>query len=121
VTALLELINGATPETYGLEILIVSGTGLTVTGGEVTSNGWVIGSNTPPVVGGVISGTQLIGAATSTLATNEQGTLSVSGAISQPLLPIGAPVVIKVVLLDIGGVAVLNALAFTSLSVLELP
>ncbi len=126
VTAMLDLINGATPEAYALVAEIVTGTGLTVTGGETgtptfsPSNGWVIGSSpNPPVVGGVVTDTNILGAATITLAANENGSLTVS-AISQPL-PVGVPVVIKFVLEDTGGVADLTTLEFTSLSILELP
>ena len=113
--------NGATAETYGMSASIFNGTGLTVTGGENSSNGWISGSNTPPVVGGAgIVQAQILGVGIVALAINGQGSLSLSG-ISQPL-PIGVPVAIEVFLTEVGGGhPIAGPLAFFALSVLELP
>lgn len=121
VTATLAVINGATPDTYGLATTIFSGTGLTVSGGEALNNGWVLGSNTPPVVGGAgVAFDQLVGEAILALAASGQGTLSAAAAISQPL-PVGVPVAVEVALIELGGGNPVATLAFVSLSVLELP
>jgi hypothetical protein len=113
------LQNGAGADTYALAMEIIPGTGLSVSGGETTSNGWVIGSGTPPVIGGTI-GSPVIGVeALTALAGNADGSLTPSG-FSQPL-PIGVPVVIAVVLTEVAGGNALVQLAFTNLSVMELP
>lgn len=119
-TALLDITNGATGDTYGLSLAVFSGTGLSVTGGAVTSNGWVLGSTVPPVVGGAgVALEGLLGSSTDTLGANAQGTLAVAAAISQPL-PVGVPVVIEAIIDSLAGHP-LAAIAFTSLSILELP
>lgn len=121
VGASLDIQNGATADTYGMSAIIFNGTGLTVSGGENSSNDWFSGSNTPPVVGGagIVQG-PIIGVAIEALAINGQGSLAVSG-ISQPL-PVGVPVAIEVFLTEVGGGNPLaGPIAFFSLSVLELP
>ena len=121
VSALLGVSNGASPDTYELGMAIFSGTGLTVTGGSVTSNGWVMGTTVPPVVGGSgVALAQLIGVSVNTLPANASGDFAIGAAISQPL-PVGIPVVIELLLLEVGGGNSLSAVAFSSLSVLELP
>lgn len=121
-TAILSIVNGATPEPYALEMSIDTGTGLSVTGGESSSNGWVVGSNTPPVVGGsgIVSPEQILGICSIELLANGQGTVSVASAISQPV-PVGVPVVVKVAIGSTSGTSPLTTLLFSSLSVLELP
>jgi len=121
VTALLDIGNGGTPETYGMAVAVATGTNLSVTGGASTSNGWVIGSTVPPVVGGSgITLPQDLGISTEALAAGAVGDLAVAAAISQPL-PVGVPVVIEILLNEAGGGHALASLAFTSLSILELP
>jgi len=120
VNALLDLQNGATPETYGLVATVYDGPGLTVTGGASTSNGWVIGSTVPPIIGGTPNVNQILGGAQVALGANALGNLSITGVISQPL-PVGVPVVIEILLNQIGGGHPLAAELFTSLSILELP
>jgi hypothetical protein len=120
-TALLDLSNGASADTYAIGVAIATGTNLTVTGGAGTSDGWVIGSTVPPIVGGTgVALSQLLGTSTQFLAATDQGDLAVAAAISQPL-QIGVPVVIEVMLSELGGGHALANLAFTSLSALELP
>lgn len=121
VTALLTLANGAAPETYAMAVQIATGTGLSVTGGEVTSNGWVIGSLVPPVIGGAgIAIVQGLGSVAQAVAASGSGDLAIASAISQPL-PVGVPFIIEVVLTELGGGNSIDQLAFTSLSVIELP
>ena len=123
ITAMLGLLNGATPDTYAATAAIDTGTGLSVTAGSgsITSNGWIMGATAPvdpPVVGGAISSTSLLGTAGAALVGAENGSIVIS-AISQPLF-VGVPVVIRIELGTIGGQS-LNALDVTSLSVMELP
>jgi hypothetical protein len=120
-TALLGLVNGAAPETYGLVVGIATGTGLSVTGGSSASNGWIVGSTVPILIGGTPTLTQVFGESAVALAASGQGSLNVAAAISQPL-PVGVPVVIEVLLTEIGGGHALSGQSvFSSLSALELP
>ena len=119
VSASLGLLNGATPDIYAADTFIVPGTGLSVTGGEVTVNGWVVGSNTPPVLGGVLGSNALTLVSVASVAGGALGALLTFG-MSQPL-PIGVPVIVAVVMGETGGGHALAALAATNLSVLELP
>ena len=120
-SALLDLVNGATGDTYGMAVAVYSGTDLSVSGGATTSNGWVIGSTVPPVIGGTgVTLEGLLGSSVEALAASAQGDLAVAAAISQPL-PVGVPVVIGVLIDELGGGHALTNLSFTSLSALELP
>lgn len=121
VTALLNVINGASPDTYGMAVEIVTGTSLSVSGGESASDGWVVGSNTPPVVGGVgLATAQFLGISSKTTAANAQTDLNVAAAVSQPV-SVGVPVVVQVVLSEVGGGNPIAELVFSSMSILELP
>jgi hypothetical protein len=121
-TALLDLINGAAPETYAMAIAVATGTNLSVTGGESTSDGWVIGSTTPPVIGG--TGVAILGelgtSVVALAAAGSQGDLAVAAAIFSQSLQIGVPVVIEVLITELGGGNALAGIAFTSLSAIEL-
>ena len=118
VSAGISLVNGATPDDYAAVALVVPGTGLSVTGGSTTVDGWVMGSTVPPVVGGLLGTPSPIGEAVAAVAGNATGTLLCFG-ISSPL-QVGIPVVITVSLNSVGGSA-LTTIAIVNLSVLELP
>ena len=62
----------------------------------------------------------IIGSAIAAIAGGASGTLLTFG-ISQPLLPVGVPVVIFILLAEVGGGNALADLGFINLSVLELP
>lgn len=119
ISSNLLLQNGTGADTYALAMEILPGTGLSISGGEATSNGWVMGSATPPVVGGT-TGAPVLGIETLTaLAGNASGSLAPFG-LSQPL-PIGVPVVIIAILAEVAGGNALAQLAIANLSVMELP
>jgi hypothetical protein len=120
VSATLAMTNGATPDDYTTIAYVVPGTGLSVTGGASTINGWVVGSTVPPLIGGVTGAPMIIGSAIAAIAGGASGTLLTFG-ISQPLLPVGVPVVIFILLAEVGGGHALADLGFINLSVLELP
>jgi hypothetical protein len=120
VASTIGFINGAVAETYGLVGEILTGTGLSVTGGAVTTDGWVMGSTVPPVIGGAgVVTAQIMGEGVDAILANTDGGLS-TFAISQPLA-VGTPVVIRIGLLQIGGGNEIATLAILNLSVLELP
>lgn len=112
--------NGANGDTYAVAMEVDPGTGLTVTGGSDTSDGWVMGSTVPPVVGGAVGSPILAIEDLVTLATSQSGTLTVFG-ISTPPQPIGVPLVVTVILGETGGSHALDQIAITNLSVMELP
>jgi hypothetical protein len=98
------------------------GTDLAVTGGAATSDGWVMGSTVPPVVGGTPGTTQLaLQSNSEALANGESAVLSVFGISPAPPLPLGVPAVVQVLIAQAGGGHALAALAFLNLTVLELP
>ena len=119
IAASLALANDVTGDTYALGAEIFTGTGLTVTGGAVTTNGWVMGSTVPPVIGGASVFNQLVGEAAETVVASGQASLNLFG-ISQPV-PVGVPVVILVALTEVGGGHAVTSLDFINLSVIELP
>jgi hypothetical protein len=122
ISAILVIVNGVNAEQYTLAMTISPGTGLTVTGGAATSDGWVMGSTVPPVIGGVTGATQLalqdIGPS---IGNGIFSTLSVFGISPAPALPLGVPAVVQVLLGQAGGGHALAQLAFVNLTVLELP
>ena len=120
VTAGLLLTNGGVAETYGLSVAIAAGAGLSVSGGAGSSNGWFYGTTVPPTVGGAPTPVQVPGTSAQALAIGAVGSLSVASAISQPLL-VGVPVVVEIVLSELGSGHSLASIAITSLSILELP
>ncbi len=120
VSATVAVQNGANPETYSMGLLIFTGTGLTVTGGEATVDGWVIGSNTPPIVGGVIGAPVATVGDFTALATGEEGALA-NFAVSTPPQPLGVPVVAAVVLSELGGGNPLAQISIANISIMELP
>jgi hypothetical protein len=120
VSATIGMTNGVTPDIYTTIAYVVPGTGLSVTGGASTINGWVVGSTVPPLIGGVTGVPVPISSAVAAIAGGASGTLLPFG-ISQPLLPVGVPVVIFMDLSETGGGNALADLGFVNLSVLELP
>ena len=120
VSATIGMTNGATPDIYTTIAYVVPGTGLSVTGGASTINGWVVGSTVPPLIGGVTGVPVPISSASSAIAGGEIGTLLPFG-ISEPPLQVGVPVVIFMDLSETGGGNALADLGFINLSVLELP
>lgn len=111
--------NGGTADTYAMALEILPGTGLSVSGGEVTENGWVMGTVTPPVIGGVTGSPVLALESLTALAGSASGSLSAYG-ISPPL-PVGDPVVAVILMTQIGGGHSLSQVVFSNISILELP
>lgn len=111
--------NGGTGDTYVLGLGAGPGTGLTVTGGEITVNGWVAGTNTPPVVGGTPGTPVLAVQAYTPLLASASGSFDVFG-ISDPL-PIGVPSVVLLSMTQVGGGHSLAQLAIADVTVMELP
>jgi phosphoribosylcarboxyaminoimidazole (NCAIR) mutase len=105
----------------GMEL--VPYTNPTVTGGDTTVDGWVMGTTSLPVVGGTPGSTTLaLEAFTPSLIAGAPGSMQVFGISDQVTpLPIGVPVVIAVLLGEIGGGHALAQLAVANLSVMELP
>lgn len=118
VATSLDLVNGSDAEIYSLAVGLSTGTGLTVSGGENTSNGWVMGSTTPPVVGGTSALAQLLGVDIAAIGSGAPGALSTFG-ISQPTT-VGTPVLITVTIAQTATHALAGIAAF-GLSVVELP
>ena len=99
------------------ELAIQQGTGLNVTGGATTVNGWHMGSTVAPTVTGVFGATPLIlEDLANTVGSGDSGTFLMFG-VSTPL-PVGVPVVIA---LTLNGSKSLSQLTITNLSVYELP
>jgi hypothetical protein len=118
VSSTFQLANGVDAEAYAVAMQVFTGTGLSVTGGEATSNGWVVGSTTPPIVGGAGAVTDLPGADVVTLAGGGNGALVTFG-ITQPQA-VGTPLVLQLGLAQNDSHALAGIAAFC-LSVLELP
>lgn len=119
VSSTLQLVNGANAEIYAVAMQVFTGTGLSVTGGEATSNGWVVGSTTPPVVGGVGVVTAIPGADVANLSSGETEALITFG-ITQPQT-IGTPLVVQLGLSETGPANPLAGIAVLCASILELP
>lgn len=120
VSTNLLLTNGATLDTYQSTAVVFSGTDLSVSGGSETSDGWVMGLNTPPVVGGALTSGVELGVAAEAIDSGQQGVLSTFGMTPSPL-PLGVPVVIEVVMAEVGGGNDLSGVVFVQLSVVEQP
>lgn len=116
----LTLSNGAASDTYQSTAIAIIGTGLSVSGGSDTSNGWVMGLNTPPVVGGTPTSGLELGVASEAVAAGEQGALSTFGMTPTPLA-VGVPVVIEVIVAETGGGHDLAEIIFVQLSIVEQP
>ena len=116
----LSLSNGATLDTYQSTAVAIVGTGLSVSGGSETSDGWVMGLNTPPIVGGTPSSGVELGVASEAIASGQQGALSTFGMTPTPLA-LGVPVVIEVFMAETGGGHDLDSVIFIQLSVVEQP
>jgi len=115
--------NGTDAETYLMGVEVLPGTGLSVTDGDMTIDGWVVGTTSAPVVGGTPgSPVMVLEDISAPLLSGASGGLSVFG-ISDNVsrLPLGVPVVIVVVLGEAGSGHALAQLAVTNLSVMELP
>jgi|GEM_PF-2510641 len=112
------VVNDVNAEIYGFGIVVITGTGLSVSGGSVTQNGWVFGTSTPPVIGGVQSGAQIITAAGGSVAASGQLVSAFIG-ISNPALPVGVPVVLAVEWNSVGGHGV-TGVSMLSISAQEL-
>ncbi len=113
----LSVVNGSDADVYGVLVNILNGTGLSVTGGEVTDDGWVLGTNTPPTIGGVTAPGQLLGEVfESILAGAPQSFLSFD--ISKP---VNTPIIIQAGIAEVGTGHALAGFLVTGLSVVELP
>ena len=111
--------NGAGADDFIAVIEAVPGTGLNVSGGETTTNGWVMGSTTPPVIGGVTGTPSLVLEGFNSLGANANGSFNLYG-ITNPMT-VGEPMVVLVVLTESGGGNALAQLVIANLSVVELP
>lgn len=121
VSGTLLVQNGGNADNYAMIMSVNSGTGLSVSGGESTSDGWVMGSATPPVVGGSTTGVVTFEGFTS-LAASAFGDLSVFGVMPPDLAqPIGVPLLIGMLLTEVGSGHALATLAVGNLVVMELP
>lgn len=120
VSGNLLLTNGTDAETYIGAMGVETYTGLTVTGGEVTDGGWVMGTTTPPVLGGAADSSILALEAISKLTSGESGSMSFFG-ITPLALPIGTPSLVAVILSQTGGGHALAGVGIANLSVIELP
>jgi hypothetical protein len=114
------LENGSDADTYATVTLIIPGTNLTVTGGEATSDGWVMGTTTPPVIGGTPASPIFTLESLDAIAGNAFGSLLAFG-ISTPALPLGVPVAIVLELAETGSGHALAQVDIGNLSVMELP
>ncbi len=120
ISATLAVSNGSDSDTFELGAEIFSGTNLTVTGGAVTDDGWVMGTTVPPVIGGSgVTIAQVVGAASVVAGADAQITFLVFG-ISKPL-PVGVPVAVEIPFFELGGTHSITAIEVVGLSVLELP
>jgi len=119
VSVSLSVSNGATGDNYGMQVSSLSGTGLTVTGGEVTDDGWVLGTNTPPVIGGVTAPDQLLGQAFEPVAANAPQSF-LTFVVSQPFTR-NVPVIIQAAMVEAGTGHSLAGFLVNGCSVIELP
>jgi hypothetical protein len=120
VSGNLILTNGGNAETYIGALGAETYTGLTVTGGEVTDDDWVMGTTTPPVLGGVIGASMLALESVAKLGVSESGSMTFFG-ITPLALPIGTPSLIALLLSQTGGGHALAGVGVANLSVVELP
>lgn len=121
VAVALSVVNGSDADVYGVLVNILNGTGLSVTGGEFTDDGWVLGTTagTPPVIGGTTAPGQLLGEVFESIAAGEaQSFLSFS--ISKPEL-VGTPIIIQASMAETGTGHAIAGFLVTGLSVVELP
>ena len=117
----INILNGANPESYGLGVRVLTGTGLSVTGGSVTDDGWVMGvPPSAPVIGGLPVPTQLLGEFNVNLLANQSGSLATFGVSPTPL-PIGQPCVISGTLVEVAGGNPLASVTVIQLSAVEVP
>lgn len=115
------LVNGVDAEQYVLAMTVKPGTGITVTGGAATSDGWVMGSTVPPVIGGTPGSLILaLEDITPSLGNGGSGVFSAFG-ITPSALPLGVPCVVSVILTQVGGGHALASLAIFNLTAMELP
>lgn len=119
ISAMILLENGVAADTYALIAEILPGTNLTVSGGEATSGGWVMGTNTPPTIGGTPSPTTFALEGIDALAVSDFGSLLVFGY--SPPQPIGVSLIVAVNLGEVGSGHALASVDVANLSVLELP
>lgn len=120
LSATLALQNGVDPDTYGMVMETAEYTGLTVTGGSATSDGWVMGTTVPPVIGGVFVTSSPINQDERAVGANALSDLTAFGITAAPALPLGVPVAI-VVLISGPGAHALAQVGFANLAVMELP
>lgn len=119
VLATMGLLNGAGAETYSLAALLVQGTNLSIGGGQVTSEGWRMGADTPVTIGGVVSSTLLIAQSISAVAANGSQTLNIA-ALTSPQA-VGTPIVIMLAIGELGGGNALAGAFIDALGAYELP
>lgn len=120
VAASIALTNGATTDTYSLGLLVFTGTGFTASGGEATSDGWVMGSDPSPTVGGVTGAPVLAIASILPVAGNASSSFAMFG-ITTPAQHLGIPLLVVVELIETGGGHPLAAIGIENLSAMELP
>ena len=123
VSTSLAISNGAVADTFQTTAIIAEGTNLSVSGGAVSSNGWVMGGATPPVFGGTVTGAVPLGAGAAAIAANPgQGVLVTYGTNPNGMaLPLFVPVVVELFMAELGGGNAIDSLNFLQLSVVEEP
>lgn len=119
VLATLGALNGAGAETYSLAALLVQGTTLGIGGGQVTSNGWRMGADTPVTITGVVSSTLLIAQSISAVGANASQTLNIA-ALTSPQA-VGTPIAILLAIGEAGGGNALAGAFIDALAAYELP
>lgn len=112
--------NGAGADVFETTAVAVTGTNLSVSGGSETSNGWVLGLNTPPVIGGTPASGVEMGVAGQAVAATDQGVLLTFGTNSSPF-EIGVPIVIELIMAQSNGGHSIAGVQFIQLSVVEEP
>lgn len=114
------LENGATQDSYDASAFFGTGSGLSVSGGNTTMNGWTFGTTTSPTVGGSpVLQAAPIASSVQTLPGTDYTTLTLAGT-NLVALPIGVPSVIELLLTEVGGGNSLSEIGI-SVSLLELP
>lgn len=115
-----QIENEATQDTYAAAAFFGTGTDLSVSGGNVTVNGWTFGTTTAPTVGGspALQSAQ-IAASDQTVPGTDFATLTLVGT-NLVALPIGVPSVIELFVFEVGGGHSLSEIG-VSVSLIELP
>lgn len=122
ISAEIAVQNGGVADVYTMSSVIVNGTGLSVSGGEATIDGWHIGTSPFPTIGGVLGAIALSVGDILTLVGGQNATASAFGISPQTSpLPLGVPVLVGTILAESVAGHSLAQIAIVNLTVLELP